>query len=143
MKHRAAWAVVGIAITCTLGSTACRRCSQVIVVAAVDPGSDWLIWDLDPAVGWEKCELHGTRLTTVVVPILHGYAPPEIFDRRFLAAEGEQFPHAEDSEEGGCLPLEYTHARVKHCSTCAEAKERWLSAHPAVAASGRPPPTDR
>lgn len=128
-----------LAIVCALVSGTCRR-SITVVVPAADAGGEWVIWDLDPAVGWEKCELHGTHLTTVVVPVQYGYAPTETFDRGFLAAEGEQFPHAADSDEGGCLPLGYTHVRVKHCSKCADAKERWLLEHPDVDESGRPRP---
>jgi len=137
------WTVAVLAVAYAAASGACRRSSTTVVVPVLDAGRDWVIWDLDPAVGREKCEIHGSRLTTVVVPIQHGYASPEIFDRAFLAAEGEQFPHAATSEAGGCFPLEYTHARVKHCCECAEAKRRWLSEHPDVDGSGRRRQTGR
>jgi hypothetical protein len=143
VRRGRSWTVVGLAVMGALVSGACRRSATVVVVPVVDAGREWVIWDLNPAVGRERCEIHGTRLTTVVVPIQYGHAPPEIFDRGFLAAEGEQFPYAADSEEGGCFPLGYTHARVKHCSKCADAKQRWLSEHPDVAGSGRPRLTGR
>jgi len=143
VKPGRSWSVAGIAVMCVLVWGACRRSATMVVVPTLDAGREWVIWDLNPAVGWERCQIHGTRLTTVVVPIQYGNSPPEIFDRGFLAAEGEQFPYAANSEDGGCFPLEYTHARVKHCSKCADAKQRWLSEHPDVDVSGRPRLTGR
>jgi len=137
-------AAAALAVVCVLLSPACRgSATTVVLVPSVDAGSEWVIWDLDPAIGWEKCELHGTHLTTAVVPTRWGYAPPETFDRGFLSAEGELFPHANESVEGGCIPSKYTHARVKHCWKCAEAKAQWLSEHPNVDASGHPRLTGR
>jgi hypothetical protein len=126
-----------------VGTTACRSRAHEVGLPRAEGGSDWVIWDLDPAVGRERCEIHGELLVTAVVPIKGGYAPPETLDRGFLGAEGEQFPHAAESEEDGCFPLPFTHARVKRCSKCVEAKQRWLSLHPNVDPSGRPRLTGR
>ena len=132
------WVVAGFVLVGSLmGIAACRSTTHEVILPRGEGASDWVIWDLDPAVGRERCEIHGELLVTAVVPMQWGYAPPETFDRGFLGAEGEQFPHAAESGEGGCFPLAYSHARLKRCSKCVEAKQRWLSLHPNVDASGR------
>lgn len=134
---RLSWAVTGLVAIGTLSTWGCHRSAVHEVVSRVEAGTDWVIWDLNPAIGRERCEIHGDLLVTAVVPMRWGYAPPEIFDREFLGAIGEQFPYATEADEGGCIPLGYTHARVKRCSKCIEAKKRWLSHHPNVDESGR------
>jgi hypothetical protein len=143
-SQRLAWLAAGVLLLNALGVAACRRSIQrETAVVPADAAAKAKIWDIDPVVGRERCEIHGTLLVDAIVPVVWGYAPGESFDRSFLGAVGEEFPHADDAFEGGCFPLEYTHARVKHCPQCVDARQRWLTSHQNVDASGRPRLTRR
>jgi hypothetical protein len=104
------------------------------------------ILDLDP-LQWklDRCERHGLVMTEAIVPLKGGNDRAEDFDRDYLVASVELFPHAEDPFLWGSFPPPHaeTHARVRHCSKCIEIKADWLKVHPNVDECGQPRRTSR
>lgn len=101
------------------------------------------IADIDP-VRWklDRCERHGVLLTEAIVPFRIGN--DRIRDRAYLVAWVELFPHAEDPYlDDGFPPRKETHARVRHCTKCIEAKTEWLKSHPNIDECGVPRRTSR
>lgn len=124
-----------------VGGSTMRASTGVIAHVPADK-----IVDLDP-LRWklDRCERHGLVMTEAVVPLKPGNDRPEAFDRDYLVASVEIFPHAEGPVLWGGFPPPHgeTHARVRHCAKCLEAQAEWLKAHPNVDECGQPRRTSR
>jgi hypothetical protein len=126
-------------IALSLAGSGCRRHprSEAPPSTRLAVEGDAGILEVESWVWSERCEIHGSRLVERVVPVRWGYDSPEIRDLDYLLAEAD-FPYADDPYSGGCIPGPFSHARVKVCLKCLEAKRQWLVAHPCVDEIGSP-----
>ena len=75
------------------------------------------------------CPVHETPLKTAIIPVSYGILG---WDIEYFDARTTQFPYAQTVLEGGCVQGEETHARVKYCPRCRDARARWRWQHPNV-----------
>jgi len=143
------WAPISGCLVVVLAlQLACK--SSKVVGPSTTPASTGVpadkILDLDP-LQWklDRCERHGLVMTEAVVPLREGNDRPEDFDRDYLVASVDLFPHAEGPFLWGGFPPPHaeTHARVRHCAKCVDIKAEWLKVRPNVDECGQPRRTSR
>jgi hypothetical protein len=101
----------------------------VAAPTASPPTDRSLIIDIEPALAKRRCEVHGVATLEDVVPIEYGEV---LVEPEFKAARARLFPNAANVFGGGCMPLRETHAHVRYCPRCREAKRTWMAAHPGI-----------
>jgi len=81
-----------------------------------------------PIMNKRTCQLHGTPLNRVKVPISYGLPA---YDPAW-SVEKELFPHSKTAVLGGCLidPDNPDDATVLVCFDCRAAEEKWRSENP-------------
>lgn len=106
--------------------------------SGVNPDPLLAILDLTTVETTKVCEVHGTLLRPVIVPIAYGLLEP---DDEFDKAWRTSFPHGVPALPGGCVVMPQKQARVLACEKCQVVYEEWSRAR--QAAAGRDKTTEQ
>jgi hypothetical protein len=69
-------------------------------------------------------------MTKTNVPIDYGLYRLNKWGEALFAASSNNFPHAQNKVEGGCIVDTPTEATIYICSQCQQARQQWESEHP-------------
>jgi len=77
------------------------------------------------------CEVHGTQMSKIVVPIQYGLIRPDQTTLARFTASTNSFPHAETWVGGGCVVTTGSPHRavIFACAQCKKARTRWEESH--------------